>query len=145
MQQLLLPFTSSSNTIYINALISVWQHDDRWTYFLGKYPIYNHGINDKRLLLLTIAQLIEAGACRQIEIINALGIPKSNVIRAQNKLRDGGSEAFFIDHRGRHGNGKVFKPEILESEKAQSLLDSGLSRSDTARELGVKYALCARQ
>jgi Transposase protein len=31
---------------------------------------------DKTMFLLTIAQLIESGACRQIEVINALGISK---------------------------------------------------------------------
>ncbi len=86
---------------------------------------------------MTIAQLIESGACRQIEIIQAFGISKSSVIRAQNKLRKGGSEAFFVSRRGRTKGGTVLTPEVLD--KAQILLDKSLTRKEIAEDLGVKY------
>lgn len=135
MTQLLLPFISPGVT-QINPRVSVWKDDDRWTYFLGQFPIYFHRVDDQRMFRLTIAQLIESGACRQTEVINAFGVSKSSVIRAQNKLRKGGSEAFFIDRRGRKG-GTVLTPEVLD--QAQSLLDKGLPRKEIAEELGVKY------
>lgn len=135
MTQLLLPFISPGVT-QINPIVSVWQNDDQWTYFLGKFPIYSHRVDDQRMFRLTIAQLIESGACRQTEMINAFGVSKSSVIRAQNKLRNGGSESFFIDRRGRKG-GTVLTPEVLD--QAQSLLDRGLPRKEIAEELGVKY------
>lgn len=133
--QLLLPFISPGVT-QINPRVSVWKDDDRWTYFLGQFPIYSHKVDDQRMFRLTIAQLIESGACRQTEVINAFGVSKSSVIRAQNKLRKGGAEAFFIDRRGRTG-GTVLTPEVLD--RAQSLLDNGLPRKEIAEELGVKY------
>jgi len=133
--QLLLPFISPGVT-QINPRVSVWKDDDRWTYFLGQFPIYSHKVDDQRMFRLTIAQLIESGACRQTEVINAFGVSKSSVIRAQNKLRKGGSEAFFIDRRGRTG-GTVLTPEVLDH--AQSLLDKGLPRKEIAEELGIKY------
>lgn len=135
MTQLLLPIISPGVT-QINPMVSVWESDERWTYFLGKFPIYSHRVDDQRMFRLTIAQLIESGACRQTEVINAFGVSKSSVIRAQNKLRNGGSEAFFIDRRGRKG-GTVFTPKILD--QAQSLLDKGLPRKEIAEELGVKH------
>jgi len=135
MTQLLLPFISPGVT-QINSIVSVWQNDDQWTYFLGKFPIYSHRVDDQRMFRLTIAQLIESGACRQTEVINAFGVSKSSVIRAQNKLRKGGSESFFIDRRGRKG-GTVLTPEVLD--QAQSHLDKGLPRKEIAEELGVKY------
>ena len=135
MTQLLLPFISPGVT-QINPRVSVWKDDDRWTYFLGQFPIYSHRVDDQRMFRLTIAQLIESGACRQTQVINAFGVYKSSVIRAQNKLRKGGSEAFFIDRRGRKG-GTVLTPEVLD--QAQSLLDKGLPRKEIAEELGVKY------
>jgi len=135
MTQLLLPFISPGVT-QINSIVSVWQDDDRWTYFLGKFPIYSHRVDDQRMFRLTIAQLIESGSCRQTEVINAFGVSKSSVIRAQNKLRKGGSESFFIDRRGRKG-GTVLTPEVLD--QAQSHLDKGLPRKEIAEELGVKY------
>ena len=135
MPQLLLPFISPGVT-QINPWISVWKDDDRWTYFLGQFPIYSHKVDDQRMFRLTIAQLIESGACRQIEVVKAFGVSKSSVIRAQKKYRIGGSEAFFIDRRGRK-SGPVLTPEVLD--QAQSLLDHGLPRKEITEELGVKY------
>lgn len=134
MTQLLLPFISPGVT-QINSMVSVWQDDDRWTYFLGKFPIYSHRVDDQRMFRLNTAQLIESGACRQTEVINAFGVSKSSVIRAQNKLRKGGSEAFFIDRRGRK-SAPVLTPKVLD--KAQSLLDKGIQRKEIAEELSVK-------
>lgn len=135
MVQLLLPLTSLDIT-KINHKVSILKKDGRWTYFLGVHSIYYHMAGDKTMFRLTIAQLIESGACRQIEVINALGVSKRSVIRAQNKLRAGGLEAFFIDHRGRSKGGIVLTPKVLE--KAQSLLDQDFSRREIAEELKVK-------
>ena len=136
MTQLLLPFISPGVT-NINLRVSVFEEDNTWTYFLGEFPIYSHRADDHSMFRLTIAQLIESGACRQIEIIQAFGISKSSVIRAQNKLRKGGSEAFFINRRGRKKGGTVLTPEVLN--KAQILLNKDYSRKEIAEDLGVKY------
>jgi len=133
--QLLLPFISPGVT-QINPWVSVWADDGRWTYFLGAFPIYSHRVDDQRMFRMTIAQLIESGTCRQTEVIIAFGVSKSSVIRAQNKLRKGGVEAFFIDRRGRKC-GTVLTPKVLV--KAQSFLDEGLPRREITEELGVKY------
>ncbi len=135
MTQLLLPFISPGVT-QINPWVSVWADDGRWTYFLGEFPIYSHRVDDQRMFRMTIAQLIESGTCRQTEVIDAFGVSKSSVIRAQNKLRKGGPEAFFIDRRGRKC-GTVLTPKVLD--QAQSFLDEGLPRREIAEELGVKY------
>ncbi len=135
MTQLLLPFVSPGVT-QVNPRVSVWKIDDRWTYFLGRFPIYSHREDDQRMFRMIIAQLIESGACRQTEVIDAFGVSKSSVIRAQNKLRKGGSEAFFIDRRGRKC-GTILTPKVLD--QAQRFLDEGLSRKEIAGELGVKY------
>ena len=82
------------------------------------------------------SQLIDSGACRQVDIIRTFGVSKSSVIRSVNKLRGEGPEAFFVKHRGRRG-GKVLTAEVLE--KAQRLLDQGYTRNDAVQELGVKY------
>jgi len=136
MTQLLLPFISPGIT-NINRRVSVYGQDNTWTYFLGEFPIYSHRVDDHPMFRLTIAQLIESGACRQIEIIQTFGISKSSVIRAQNKLRKGGSEAFFVNRRGLNKGGPVLTPDVLN--KAQILLDKGLPRKEIAEDLGVKY------
>jgi len=135
MPQQILPLIPRGAT-EINGLVSVWRDEERWTYFVGTYPIYSHRKRDQRMFRLITSQMIESGACRQIDIQRIFGVSKSSVIRSLNKLRTGGAEAFFTQRRGRRG-GKVFTSEVLE--KAQGLLDQGSSRKDAAQELGVKY------
>jgi len=76
-------------------MVSVHCGQQRWTYFVGTYPIYYHDSSDNRMFKLVTAQMIEAGLCRQIDIIRTFGVSKNSVIRAVNKLRRGGIEAFF--------------------------------------------------
>jgi transposase len=135
MPQLILPLIPRGAT-QINGLVSVWRDDEIWTYFLATHPIYSHRKNDHRMFRLITSQLIDSGACRQVDIRRAFGVSKSSVIRSLNKLRCGGAEAFFVQRRGRRG-GKVLTTEVLET--AQRLLDQGYSRNDAVEELGVKY------
>jgi len=135
MPQLILPLIPHGAT-QINNLVSVWRDPESWTYFLGTYPIYSHRKSDQRMFRLVTSQLIDSGACRQVDIVRTFGVSKSSVIRSLNKLRCSGCEAFFVQRRGRRG-GKVFTSEVLE--KAQRLLDQGYTRSDVVQELGVKY------
>jgi len=133
MPQQILPLIPRGAT-KINSLVSVWRDAESWTYFLGTYPIYSHRKADQRMFRLITSQLVDSGACRQVDVIRTFGVSKSSVIISLNKLRSGGPEAFFVQRRGRRG-GKVLTPEVLE--KAQRLLDQGYTRSDAAQELGV--------
>ena len=135
MPQRILPLIPRGAT-QINGLVSVWRDNESWTYFLATHPIYSHRKTDQRMFRLITSQLIDAGACRQVDIQRAFGVSKSSVIRSLNKLRSGGAEAFFVQRRGRSG-GKVLTSEVLE--KAQRLLDQGYRRSDAAQQLDVKY------
>jgi hypothetical protein len=102
MPQRILPLIPRGAT-QINGLVSVWRDDEIWTYFLATHPIYSHRKNDHRMFRLITSQLIESGGCRQIDIIRTLGVSKSSVVRAVNKLRDYGAEAFFVKHPVRRG------------------------------------------
>jgi len=135
MQQTILPLIPNGST-KINEIVNVYREEKKWTYFLAQFPIYSHDPKDQRMFKLITAQLIESGACRQIDIINTFGVTKSSVIRSQNKLRKGGSEAFFKPRQRRCGGTKL-TPEVLK--KAQGLLDQGTSRRDIAEELNIKY------
>jgi transposase len=135
MPQQILPLIPAGAT-EINGLLSVWRDEERWTYFIGIYPIYSHNKTDQRMFRLVTSQMIDSGACRQIDIIRTFGLSKSSVVRSVRKLRKDGSEAFFVQRRGRRG-GKVLTSEFLE--KAQDLLDQGYTRSDVSQELNIKY------
>jgi len=135
MPQQILPLIPRGAT-QINGLVSVWRNDESWTYFLATHPIYSHSKNDHRMFRLTTSQLIDCGACRQVDIRRVFGVSKSSVIRSLNKLRSGGAEAFFVQRRSRRG-GKVFTTAVLD--KAQRLLDQGYTRNDAVEQLGIKY------
>ena len=92
MPQQILPLIPRGAT-QINGLVSVWRDNETWTYFYATHPIYSHKKNDQRMFRLVTSQLIDSGACRQIDIIETFGISKSSVIRSLNKLRSGGAEA----------------------------------------------------
>lgn len=135
MPQQILPLIPPGAT-EINGLVSVWRDEERWTYFIGTYPIYSHNRTDQRMFRLTTSQMIDSGACRQVDIVRTFGVSKSSVIRSVNKLRKDGAEAFFIQRRGRRG-GKVLSRKVMD--KAQYLLDQGHTRKDVCQELNVKY------
>ena len=135
MPQQILPLIPYGSTP-INNLVSVYRDDSRWIYSIGLYPIYSHESKNLRMFRLFTSQLIESGACRQVEIINTFGVSKSSVIRGVNKLRADGPEAFFRERRGCRKGG-VLTPPVLK--KAQDLLDKGYTRNDTAEEISVRY------
>jgi transposase len=135
MPQQLLPLIPTGAT-QISDMVSVYRNDQRWTYYVGTLPVYYHDSGDSRMFKLVTAQMIEAGLCRQIDIIRTFGVSKNSVIRAVNKLRQGGIEAFFKKRQGRKG-GKVLTAKVLG--RAQDLLDQGYNRRQVAQELGVKY------
>jgi transposase len=135
MPQLILPLIPKGAT-EISNLITVQKSDDSWTYFYSTHPIYTHPADDHRMFRLVTSQLIDSGACRNVDIINTFGVSKSSVIRNLKKLRNEGYESFFKKRKGRRG-GSVLKPDVLE--KAQILLDQGNLKQEVAEELGVKY------
>lgn len=135
MSQMILPLIPKGAT-QINGLVSVWRDDKKWTYFVGLCPVYCHDADDLHMFRLNTAQLVESGACRQVDIVNTFGVSKRSVIRAVKKLREGGAGAFFVSRQGRRG-GTVLTPDVLE--KAQALLNQGISRKEISEDLEVRY------
>jgi len=119
----------------INDWVGVDSSSDTWTCFLGCHPIARHAASDRRMFQVTTAQLIDAGSCREAEVVRAFGVSKSSVARALRRYRGGGVEAFFGPRPGRRG-GTVLNDEV--AARAQSLFDRGASCAEVAAELGVK-------
>ncbi len=133
MQQLQLPLIPEGSTL-INGQVSVDNRNNEWFYFLSGIPIYSHQADNKNLFRLHTSQLINAGACRAIDIINTFGIPKSNVMRSLRQLREQGADSFFQPRPSRKG-GPILTPDVLQ--QAQHYLDQGLAPKDAANELGI--------
>jgi len=137
--QTILPLIPSGATS-INSHVGVFNDGEQWTYTVGLYPVYQHRAGDQSAFRLTIAQLANSGACKPVELLKAFGISKSCLMRAMRRYREGGVEAFFpgnVSGKGaqRRRTGRVLTPEVLG--RAQELLDSGCSKAEVARELGV--------
>lgn len=134
-QQLMLPMIPYGAT-EINDKICIWRGEDRWTYFMGTHPIYSHHPSDHQMFCIITSQLIDTGACRQIEILKTFGVSKSSVDRSLRKLRAGGAKSFFKPRKVRLG-GSVLTAKKLE--KAQQLLQQKYNRREVGDELGVPY------
>ncbi len=135
MPQQILPLIPQGST-QINNIISVYRTEESWTYYFGLYPIYSHASGSNRMFRFVTSQLINTGACRQVDIMNIFGVSKSSVIRGIRRLREEGIEGFFSKKGGRRG-GSVLVGAVLE--KAQGMLNEGYTRRETAGELGVGY------
>ena len=133
--QLLLPIIPGGSTP-INDILSVWQDEDRWTYFMGMNPLYSHHPSNRKLFQMITSMLIDSGSCRSIDIINTFSIAKSNVNRALKLYRSEGIDGFYKPRKTRSG-GSVLTPDKLE--RGQQLINGNLSRHEVAEELGVSY------
>ena len=134
-QQLILPCIPLGATA-INHHLGVINQENKWTYFLGCYPLYSHSSDDNRMFRLTTSQLIDVGLCRQIEILKTFGVSKSSVARSLKKYRQGGIDAFLEEPRKTRKGGRVLTDDVLA--QAQELLNQGFSNGNVADELHVK-------
>jgi transposase len=134
--QTILPIIPSGSTL-INKILTVTKQNGVWTYYLSLWPMYSHKEEDQRSFRLICALLLNAGTCRQCDIVKTFGIHRRRLNRAQKQLRENGISSFFKKSKGRTG-GHIFTSEIIR--RAQDLLDQGLSRSEAAKEFGIDYS-----
>ena len=100
MPQALLPMIPDGATP-INDLISVVRQNNRWTYFCGVQPVFQHAEDDRRAFRMFTAQLCCQGACTQAQILRVFGVSKQSLIRNVAKYRQEGIEGFYRRRRGR--------------------------------------------
>jgi len=134
MPQPLLPIIPHGATP-INEIISVVREEGQWTYFCGIQPVFQHSEKDRRSFKMFTAQLCVQGACSQAQIIRTFGVSKNSVLRSVAKYRQEGIEGFY---RPRKGRGATIMIDEVTTE-AQKLLEKGLSRKETAKQLDIKY------
>ena len=114
--------------------MGVFNEGSHWVYLLGMHPVYRHRAGDQRGFRLTIAQLVDSGACRASEVCRAFGIAKSKMDRALRLYRTDGMEAFF-ERKSTKRTGHVLTAERLM--RVQELLNGGLSQADVAAQSDV--------
>ena len=123
----------------INSWVSVQNDGVHCSYFVGVQPVYRHPVGELRLFRLVAAQLIDSACCRPCEIIKTFGVSKSSIDRALRAYRREGVDAFSASttrkSKGKGRQGRVMNLELIQ--EAQRLLDSGMTKSEVADQLGV--------
>lgn len=120
----------------INEICTIHRVDDECQYWVGPWILYRHPCADYQQFRLVLAQLLNAGTCRQYELVKAFGLNRRMLNRASSQLKERGMDSFFVRQTGRAAP-KVLTPENLS--RAQELLDQNRSRSEVCEELGIKY------
>lgn len=133
MPQLQLPIFPAGSQC-ITDEIAVECQDKHVVYIYGSLPIFQHREGDLQSFRLFTSQLIEMGVARQVDIVNAFGVPLPTVKRYLKLLRDGGPQAFFEKPQRR-------SESVLQGEArrlAEGLLAEGRSVPEVAQASGVK-------
>ena len=133
MPQLQLPIFPSGSKCITNEIAAECR-DKQVVYFCGLQPIYQHEEGDLQSFRMFTSQLINIGAVRQVDIVNAFGVPLPTVKRYLKLLREHGPESFFAEPKRR--SAPVLNAEVLET--AQRLIVEGKSVPEVAAASGVK-------
>ena len=134
MAQLILPLFEEGVRL-ITPTLGYEKRDGVLYYFHGGLPILMHDEDDVASFRAAVCQFVELGACSQMEIVRAFGIPAISVKRWVKKFRAEGPGGFYpraVSAR---------KPRVLTEEvvaRAQELADEGRSVREIAETLGLK-------
>ena len=89
------------------------------------------------------SSFINTGVCRNIDIANVFHVSKRSIIRNCQKYSEFGAEGFIGGNKGKgKRKGNIFTDSKIE--RAEELLSSGFSRSETADKIGVKYSTLSK-
>ena len=119
-----------------NSCFAVLISDDTFTYFSNLVPFDSHPADDRAAMLLRIGRLAMVSNIPQRDLVDAFGVSRATVQRAQRRYLAEGEAAFLKPRRGRGPS--VFTPELVK--RATALLEAGLSGAAVARALGVSVA-----
>ena len=121
-------------TKLINASVGFFSKDDSVFYLHNGSPILCHQKRDRDNYRYVLATLIETGLCEAGELSKALGVPHRNINRYHKQYREKGAKSFFnkTDRRG-----KCYQLTDEKKQKAQELLNTGLSNVRVGKQLGV--------
>lgn len=136
----MLPMVPHGATVISNNL-SVVNENDTWTYFYGCDPIATHAADDRIAFQLFTASFINAGRCRNIDIIRVFGVSKSSVIRSVNKYSKGGAKSFLIQKATR-GNRTLLTPKKIA--EAEDYFSQGFNTREISELIGIKYGTLSK-
>lgn len=96
-------------------------------------PVFQHAAEDVATFRFYTSSLIGMGAATPGEIVAAFGVPLITVRRYYKLWREQGAKGFYAPRPAKCGH--RLTPELLV--EAQSMLDSGKSGPEVARDLNI--------
>ena len=132
--QLILPLFSEEITL-INQITGFQKKDKKIYYFLGQAILFQHEEKDIKSFRFITSQLIVNGNVSQAEVVRAFKVSARGVQRYVKKFREGGAKAIFAKKKGRKDH--ILTQEVVE--KIRSKLEEKKTKSQIAKELGIKY------
>ncbi len=129
-----LPLQRAKATAIGDTVFSFATENGRTVYFSNLEPFDCHAEGDRAARLLRIARFARHGV-RHKHLMEAFGVGRTTVHRAQKRLAEDGERSFHAPRRGRGASVLVG-----ETAAAERLLASGMSGAAAARELGVSVA-----
>src|ERR1035441_8045739 len=139
MPQLQLPIFPAGAKCITNEIAAECR-DKQVVYLYGSLPVFQHAEGDLQSFRLITSQLIDMGAVRQMDIVNAFGVPLPTVKRYLKLLRDRGSKAFFAEPKRRSAS--VLRGEARQV--AERLIEEGRSVKETDTGIKVREQWAAR-
>jgi hypothetical protein len=133
MPQLQLPIFPSGSKCIAEGIAAECR-DKQVVYFSGLLPVFQHAEDDLQSFRLFTSLLIDMGAVRQVDIVNAFGVPLPTVKRYLKLLRDHGPKMFFAEPKRRSAS--VLKGEVRQV--VEQLIEEGRSVREMAEVSGVK-------
>ena len=85
------PILPNGSTL-INDVVCVENLNGTWTYSVYLWPIYTHEHSDRAQFRYIAATLVNAGLCKQVEIVRAFGVDRKTLGRAQQQFRERGAQ-----------------------------------------------------
>jgi hypothetical protein len=125
-------FPAGSKTIAEG--ISVECRDQDVVYFASMLPMFHHAEDDLPSFRMFTSQLIDMGVARQVDIVDAFGVPLPTVKRYLKLFRDYGPKEFFADPKRR--SAAVLKDDLRQA--VEQLIEEGRSVPEVAEATGVK-------
>lgn len=134
----ILPYIPDGASV-IAPNLTVIRREEKWAYMHGMLPVFSHAVTDNQAFRMITSSFILEGVCRNVDIQRVFGVSKSSVIRNCKRYTEKGSGA-FVKRAGCKGHRKARVITEKKIARAEELFSQGLSRSEVASIVEVKYS-----
>jgi transposase-like protein len=132
--QVLLPLFSDDIAM-ITPTLGYQQKDGTIYYFHAGLPVFQHAVEDRDSFRMIASQFYLNGLCKQSDLVRAFGAAPIMLKRAAKQYLERGPASFYR-HDKPARMPRQLTPEVVA--RAEDLLAQGLTRSEVAKQLGIK-------